>query len=279
MNAKQIFLVEDDIEIGVIVKKPTGDVVPVEENGHLSEFHAEELEITIQLPILEEKTVLAPTVVNRKVQGAGFRKSGQLRTVKFGVPIHGGSQNTYTTYPNNSRRVVVIDPSGHVVAYQLSLLGQHGRFALDLRRAYEFQVLKGQRGTTKLTGDVPTWKNLKKLLLRHLEREELPREAPDNIGLEPIEIPDEYYLGDRGCNLGVVDHFHAGRGVGVIQTDAGPLKVHWSQIAERPDGLKLLERGQRVRIGYIKRVEHEPNDGGLTHQAKDVEPATRRTAA
>lgn len=164
----------------------------------------------------------------------------------------------HTEYPFNNLRLLKID--GNVVEeWEISIVSQAGRFYLNRQKVYTWMLFRNETGEiVAFDESLATWPQMIHQLPILLGKDKIvalpvPSESDLRKFIRDTTAPDEKFENREGR----VVWYNLAKGLGMIKTNKGLARVHWSKIKD--PGKKLLVADQHVRFERLIRPKFTNN--------------------
>lgn len=222
------------------------------------------------------KFVVAPTEPNVWLVDVDGKKSVIIRkpdtdTQIYTTSIHiweaGKSGVACTRYPENHVRVLRYMGDGSLDMWEVALVSQDGKFWATCQKSYSFSVAR--KGDQFLCPQfAEKWPQLVKVLEILLGVKNLPAEVAGQCDEPTCEVTG------LAKNAGRVKWYNCAQQMGVLTTNRGDVRVHWSQIISKNGSRRVLFPGQTAIFCELRSivVKEGQRPTGFTHEAIGVKP-------
>jgi len=150
----------------------------------------------------------------------------------------------YIPYNSNNVRLLVVGEDGQVAIWEVAIVSQNGRFFLTSQQVHAVRCFnrQGRLACPYFEEAGRTWPQLVEAIATKIDVATLP----DITRWMPSFLSETELTNGNA----VVRWFNLASGMGAIRTSQGDVRVHWSQVPERPE-LRYLLPGEAVKIDRI----------------------------
>jgi cold shock CspA family protein len=237
------------VEIGIILNR---EPLNVDIDGHLGKIMgACKVKIVAKVSEKEADNVFAINVDGKKnvVLKKNFSETPEQKLYLNAVEIKTNGQVFHTEYPNNHLRLLVIGKKGNIQIWEIALISQDGEFFVTQQKVWNTYCYNNyERVSCPLFEGPKGWPQmveiLKGLLSNRIDRIALVSEAKE----EDVNLDNTVVL---EAKMGVVVWFNQAQGFGVIKTNQGPARVHWTNIDRKNSRRAYLEPKETVNFKQL----------------------------
>lgn len=222
------------------LRKEDGQLIKPEDDGYIG-YLKPGTKVDVEVHVLRDDVTGffvdgSKNIAPKRDEAEERNKDGTFYSFTVSIKVS-EDKIPHTEHAENNIRLAKIHKEGGVAIWEIALISQNGRFFLTQQQVYKFCCYKekGKFRCPKFDGK-NGWPNIVSFLEEIFNMEDLhsidcyqPRTNRVSLNGEP----------------GKVQWFNLSQGYGVIITQEGPARVHWTEI-ENGKRLRHLETGQEV---------------------------------
>ena len=177
-----------------------------------------------------------------------------------GVDFNGGQEAKYrevffTRYPANNLRLLRLEPTGKFSIWEVAIVSQESEFYLTVQETYSGSCYRSEDGLA--CPKLNNWPQMIQLFADIIGEAGLAN-LPDTISYsEDTKPPARFLETPDGKPTGIVLWWNLAMGLGVINTEKGQARVHWTQAPKR-DRLAFLAKDETVTFEELVTPKANP---------------------
>ena len=177
-----------------------------------------------------------------------------------GVDFNGGQEAKYrevffTRYPANNLRLLRLEPTGEFHIWEIAIVSQANEFFLTAQETYSGSCYRSDDGLA--CPKLNTWPQMIQLFADIIGEAGIAN-LPGLVAYsEDTKPPSRFLETPDGKPTGMVLWFNMAMGIGVINTEKGQARVHWTQAPKRPR-LAFLTKDESVTFAELVAPKANP---------------------